>query len=135
MQERKAVGVYITDGEGRFLLTQRGTAARHEPYTWEGTGGEVEQGETFEDAARREALEEIGVTITDLVEILDATNVADKDGTEWHTKIYTARTSQLPRIDTSGSCAGFGWFKPEEIEGLKMPSYAKKDIDALIKVA
>jgi 8-oxo-dGTP pyrophosphatase MutT (NUDIX family) len=133
MATRRAVGVYLRK-ENRFLLTQRGKNARHESYTWEGTGGEVESGESFEEAAKREALEEIDVVIDDLTEILDVESIADSKGVEWHTKIFTATTQSIPRIKDDASCAGFGWFTLEEIAGLKLASYAHKDIEALRKL-
>ena len=48
----RGCGVYIFDDSGeRVLLAQRGPAARHEQYKWEGPGGQVDEGETYEDAA------------------------------------------------------------------------------------
>lgn len=40
---------------------------------WNGVGGKVEEGETVEDAARRETLEEIDVTIKSLSKIAEIT--------------------------------------------------------------
>ena len=64
-----AVGVLIerdADGhegrEGRFLLTSRPEGKVYAGY-WEFPGGKLEQGETVEQALRRELQEEIGITI------------------------------------------------------------------------
>ena len=61
-----AVGVLIerdSQGrEGRFLLTSRPEGKVYAGY-WEFPGGKLEQGETVEQALRRELHEEIGVTI------------------------------------------------------------------------
>ncbi len=64
-----AVGVLIerdesgrTGREGRFLLTSRPEGKVYAGY-WEFPGGKLEQGETVEQALRRELHEEIGVTI------------------------------------------------------------------------
>ena len=56
-----AVGVLIRP-DGQFLLTSRPPGKVYEGY-WEFPGGKLEQGETVEDALRRELIEEIGVTI------------------------------------------------------------------------
>lgn len=56
-----AVGVLIQP-DGRFLLTSRPPGKVYEGY-WEFPGGKLEQGETVEEALRRELIEEIGVTI------------------------------------------------------------------------
>lgn len=49
-------GVFFVDGDGRVLLQRR-----RDNGLWAGTGGALEPGETFEDAARREAYEELGL--------------------------------------------------------------------------
>ncbi len=53
-----AAGVLLVYG-GKVLLIYRG-AAVVDPYVWCGAGGKVEPGETPEEAALREAQEEIG---------------------------------------------------------------------------
>jgi len=61
-----AVGVLIerdAEGrEGRFLLTSRPVGKVYAGY-WEFPGGKLEQGETVEQALRRELHEELGITI------------------------------------------------------------------------
>ena len=56
-----AVGVLI-NGEGHFLLTSRPPGKVYAGY-WEFPGGKLEQGESVEQALRRELQEEIGLTI------------------------------------------------------------------------
>ncbi|MBW8723288.1 MAG: NUDIX domain-containing protein [Polaromonas sp.] len=56
-----AVGVLIR-ANGEFLLTSRPPGKVYEGY-WEFPGGKLEQGESVEEALRRELQEEIGVTI------------------------------------------------------------------------
>ena len=64
-EERKvvevAVGVLIQP-DGQFLLTSRPPGKVYEGY-WEFPGGKLEQGESVEQALRRELQEEIGITI------------------------------------------------------------------------
>ncbi|TDP63401.1 NUDIX domain-containing protein [Roseateles toxinivorans] len=61
-----AVGVLIerdaSGREGRFLLTSRPVGKVYAGY-WEFPGGKLEQGETVEEALRRELHEELGITI------------------------------------------------------------------------
>ena len=56
-----AVGVLIRPN-GDFLLTSRPHGKVYEGY-WEFPGGKLEQGESVEQALRRELQEEIGITI------------------------------------------------------------------------
>ncbi|MDP3796439.1 MAG: NUDIX domain-containing protein [Polaromonas sp.] len=56
-----AVGVLVQPG-GDFLLTSRPPGKVYEGY-WEFPGGKLEQGESVEQALRRELQEEIGITI------------------------------------------------------------------------
>lgn len=52
------VYVIAFDPEGRFLMV------RHHSRSWEMPGGRIEEGETPEDAAHREFLEETGLGVT-----------------------------------------------------------------------
>jgi 8-oxo-dGTP diphosphatase len=56
-----AVGVLVR-ADGDFLLTSRPPGKVYEGY-WEFPGGKLEQGESVEQALRRELHEEIGITI------------------------------------------------------------------------
>lgn len=56
-----AVGVLVRN-DGAFLLTSRPAGKAYAGY-WEFPGGKLEEGETVEQALRRELHEEIGITI------------------------------------------------------------------------
>ena len=60
-----AVGVLIR-GDGSFLLTSRPIGKVYEGY-WEFPGGKLEQGESVEQALRRELLEELGIYISPVI--------------------------------------------------------------------
>ena len=51
--------IFVRDG--RVFLAKRHGA--HGEDTWASAGGHLENGETLEDCARREAMEELGVTV------------------------------------------------------------------------
>ena len=55
------VGAVVLDAAGRILLIRRG----HDPHAglWSLPGGRVENGETLEQAVRREVLEETGLRV------------------------------------------------------------------------
>lgn len=60
---RVGVGVFIFK-DGKFLMQQRQGA--HGAGTWSVPGGHLEFGESFEETARREVLEETGLEITNV---------------------------------------------------------------------
>ena len=53
----------VTDGKGRFLITQRKADKAWAPLSWEVPGGGVQAGETSEQAVRREVSEETGLKL------------------------------------------------------------------------
>lgn len=55
----KAAGALITDGQ-HVLLTRRASHLHSNPNTWALPGGHIEPGESIEQAALREAHEELG---------------------------------------------------------------------------
>tara|TARA_Y100000780_G_scaffold64527_1_gene57146 strand:+ start:8317 stop:8754 length:438 start_codon:yes stop_codon:yes gene_type:complete len=64
-QGRPQVGVgviFVRDGQV-FLAKRHGA---HGEDTWASAGGHLENGETLEECARREAMEELGVIVGDL---------------------------------------------------------------------
>ena len=60
---RVGIAVFIFK-DGQFLMMQR--QGSHGTGTWSVPGGHLEFGESFEDTARREVLEETGVEITNI---------------------------------------------------------------------
>jgi 8-oxo-dGTP diphosphatase len=57
-----AVEAVILNGS-RILITQRANEREHEPGEWEILTGRVDQGETFEEAVKREVMEEVGLDV------------------------------------------------------------------------
>lgn len=57
------VHVWITDGEGRWLISQRAADRPTNPGKWECVGGHVTAGEDSLGGALRETLEEVGVEL------------------------------------------------------------------------
>ncbi|MFA6013225.1 MAG: NUDIX domain-containing protein [Desulfobacteraceae bacterium] len=54
-------GVIIKDG--KILITQRSFERPHAPGEWEILTGRVDQGEGFEEALKREVMEEVGLEV------------------------------------------------------------------------
>jgi 8-oxo-dGTP diphosphatase len=61
IEDRRAARLLVLDGRGRVLLFRHQDPAG--TLFWATPGGGLEPGESFEQAARREALEELGVRV------------------------------------------------------------------------
>lgn len=119
MASLRGVGVYALSEDGeRVLLTQRGPAARHGRYKWEGPGGRIEDGESFEDGARREIREELGVDIELTGDFGKYREAEDENGETWGEKSFTAILLGSPTIQEPDKCVGFGWFTRAEVQAL-----------------
>jgi 8-oxo-dGTP pyrophosphatase MutT (NUDIX family) len=64
--ERRVAVVFLVDPEGRLLMQHRDQHARVSPNQWALPGGKIEEGETPEEAARREVREETGLDAGDI---------------------------------------------------------------------
>ncbi|MFL7010567.1 8-oxo-dGTP diphosphatase MutT [Enterovibrio norvegicus] len=60
-----AAGIILNQDRSKIFITQRPEKA-HKGGFWEFAGGQVEQGETAEQAVVRELEEEVGITTTEL---------------------------------------------------------------------
>lgn len=58
------VHVWISDGNGRYLISQRSKSRTKHPLLWESVGGSVLAGEDSLTAALRETEEEVGVKLS-----------------------------------------------------------------------
>jgi 8-oxo-dGTP pyrophosphatase MutT (NUDIX family) len=64
--ERRVAVVLLVDRQGRVLMQHRDSQARTAANQWTFPGGSIEAGEQPVDAARRELLEETGLSVDDL---------------------------------------------------------------------
>ncbi len=95
-QIHRIVFSWIRDEAGRVLLQKRSAMVVTFPSCWDvSAAGAVDEGETYEQAARREVEEELGITVDDLQEVARFYHEIDVD--RWHLKrfnrVYTATAS------------------------------------------
>ena len=114
-------GVIIRDG--KILITQRSFERPHEPGEWEILTGRVDQGESFEEAVRREVMEEVGLE----VEVLQPFNTFHFfRGTEKAEHLGVSFVCRykggVVKLDTTEQVA-FKWATPgEALKLIKNPS-------------
>ena len=105
---RPLVGVGVVFvGEDRVFLARRQGA--HGEETWASAGGHLEWGETLEECARREALEELGVTVGNL-QFLCFSNIIAYDRHYVDVEFLGDIGDQEPQLAEPEAFSESGWF-------------------------
>lgn len=120
--ERRVAGVLLVDARGWLLMQLRGTEAAISPGKWSMPGGGIEPGEQPEQAARRELLEETGLSVPGLLTLFWEGLRPSSSGSgalaEWH--VYYARTSASQADVVLGEGDAMEFTAPERIAALNL---------------
>jgi ADP-ribose pyrophosphatase YjhB (NUDIX family) len=117
----------VIEKDGKYLLVQEGQPKAYK--LWNLPGGHVDSGETLEQTAAREALEETGYTVTILKQLL----VFDKPQTNVLLHAYLAEITGGELHIPSEEILDAKWFSYNEImtmEGLRDPEYITRAVKA-----
>jgi 8-oxo-dGTP pyrophosphatase MutT (NUDIX family) len=124
--------VLIRDGDGRILLVQ------HFEGRWQLPGGAVDPGEGPGEAARRECVEELGVTV-ELERIVGVYGGPDHrfrysngDEVAWVVTIFAARILDGRPEPGDDEVDAVGWFAPEELDGLPLTIPTRSILDDVL---
>jgi 8-oxo-dGTP diphosphatase len=123
VDEHRVVAAVLLD-KGRVFLCHRSPSRQWYPDVWDFPGGHVEDGESAEEALRREVLEEVGVDIGDVVDV-PVLHLNDAESsvnlTVWAVRAWEGdvQNRQLDEHDQ------IGWFGADELNRLSFadPSY------------
>ena len=106
------VGTLLIKDDLIFLSKRKGS---HAQGFWGSTGGHLEFGESFENCARREALEEFGLVLGQMT-FLCVSNIVEYDrhyvDVEYVSKL---KQNQCPVIQEPDKFETCGWFRKEEL--------------------
>jgi 8-oxo-dGTP diphosphatase len=115
---RPLVGVGVVFlREGRVFLAKRQGA--HGEATWASAGGHLELGESLEECARREALEELGVTVGHL-RFLCVSNIIAYGRHYVDVEFLGDIGDQEPVLAEPDAFSEYGWFA---LTGLPQPLF------------
>lgn len=104
--------------EGKWLMT------RHLLRGIEFPGGKAEEGESIEEAAVRETIEETGVHITDLVKFAEYVVISN---VTFCKAVFTGKVVQIEEAPTLYETAGALWMSDEELSNCDQLSFHMKD--------
>ena len=114
---RVGAGVILKNSKGQILVGKRKTS--HAPY-YSIPGGHLEEGESFEECALREILEETGIVIkASDIKVIGITNDLEtfkESGLHYISVIlYTDCYVGEPELKEPDKCEGWIWVNPENL--------------------
>ena len=125
--ERRVAGVLLVDARGWLLMQLRGKEAAIAPGQWSMPGGGIEPGEAPEQAARRELLEETGLSVDGPLALfwegLRPSSTGSGALAEWH--VYCARTSACQADVVLGEGDAMVFTAPEHLSALDLVVVAR----------
>ena len=131
---KKGAGV-VAIKDGQILLVKAGPKSRQLTGTVSFPGGNVEPGETEEQAARREFQEETGLTATKLIDFpgnyIEATLVLKTGTAEYSFKVFLAQEFS-GKLQPTEETEPF-WLDIEEARKIKLFGKNNEILESLIK--
>ncbi|TMP27362.1 ADP-ribose pyrophosphatase [Pseudoalteromonas rubra] len=115
MQSVVRVGVAVViKRHGKILLGER--IGSHGAHTWATPGGHLEMGESIEQCARREVLEETGLALTQVTRLDYTNDVFESDGKHYITLFVTGEcVNGEPQLLEPNKCLQWRWFSPDAL--------------------
>ncbi|MDX1766076.1 MAG: NUDIX hydrolase [Candidatus Saccharimonadales bacterium] len=128
MKRVESVAVIITNDQDEVLLLQRGPQAANLHGKWESIGGKVHDGETHEEAAIREAMEEAGLEIEIEQQVIEGDYPVEEASATFHSIVFTGRIiSGEPKIGEPEKCSAIRWVKKSDLTEMDLAWYTADD--------
>ncbi|GIX44806.1 MAG: NUDIX domain-containing protein [Candidatus Hydrogenedentota bacterium] len=117
---RLSAKALILDKSGRILLVRRSARSRGNPLRWDLPGGKVEGAEPFEEALRREVLEETNVNV-ELVRLVGA--VESESPTARIVCVVMEARALDTQVQLSAEHDEARWVRAHDLGGLEIVPY------------
>jgi isopentenyl-diphosphate delta-isomerase len=116
----RIVSVFVQDNHGRMLLQLRGPRVAVYPNCWDqAAGGHVDEGQTYDQAAQNELLQEVGLQNVELTE-LDTFRSHNKAGDRiinQFERVYLAHVAHDVALRPEAKeVSSLRWFTPAELK-------------------
>lgn len=122
----KAAAVILKKEDGMILLLKRSSKARSDKGKWENIGGSLLENESFEDAAKREALEGLDLDLLKLT-LLYENKSSTSDSGQFQVQVFESTISTLPVIKDRDAIEEIKWFTLDELKDLDLAPYTRED--------
>ncbi|PIR77380.1 MAG: hypothetical protein COU30_02820 [Candidatus Magasanikbacteria bacterium CG10_big_fil_rev_8_21_14_0_10_38_6] len=119
---RVGTAVFIIKDGDLILLGKRINAHGHG--TWAVPGGHLEFGESWEDCAKREVMEETGLSVGKVAFFTAINNFFEKEDKHYVTLCFTAEyTGGEPELCEPEKCEGWEWFDWDDLPDTLFADY------------
>ena len=134
MSNFRVVNAFIQNDKGQLCIPRRSTNKRIFPLCLDTSmGGHVESGESYEDAFKRETMEELNIDITKITYKKIASFTPHQHNMSAFMQVFLIYSNQTPQYNNNDFIEFF-WLKPHEIINLiKDGEPSKGDLPKIIQ--
>lgn len=117
---RRTVSCWIMNEKGEILLQKRTATKRRNPNKWAKTGGQVDSGESADEAIYREVKEELGIEIPkEQIKVLEIYKSDEKNKRFAYNYLFVINYKIDDYILQADEVAEVKYFSIEDMEGAK----------------
>lgn len=115
MKKEVRVGVAVViRRDGCILLGER--IGSHGSHTWATPGGHLELGESIEECAKREVLEETGLVVESFTKLGFTNDIFEQEGKHYVTLfVLTECTQGAPKVTEPNKCLQWKWCSLDDL--------------------
>ncbi|OIN95346.1 NUDIX hydrolase [candidate division WWE3 bacterium CG06_land_8_20_14_3_00_42_16] len=134
LKNYRVVNVFVKNSGGQLWIPKRTAQKKIFPLCLDvGVGGHVTSGQTYEEAFKTEAFEELNLDISQVF-YRPLGHLTPKDEVSSFMKVYEIEMNKLPNYNPKDFC-GYFWLTPTQVlEKITAGAAAKPDLSKLLKI-